>query len=90
MAGLVRPGGADDGLAVLEEGDLLAGQVPVLLDERLLRLQEVHRRVELRLGQLVRVGDAEARLGRLERYSAASAIWIGLSGMVISPVYFFE
>ena len=31
------------------------------------------------------------RLGlSFERYSAASAIWIGLFGMVISPAYFFE
>ena len=84
---LVRPGRADDRVAVLEQVDLVRGQRPVLLDQRLLLLEQVDRRVELRLGELVRVGDAEVGCV-FDRYSAASAIWIGLSGTVTLPLYF--
>ena len=57
------------------------------LIERPLLLQQADRRVELLLVQLVGILDPERRL-RLHRYSAASAIWIGLFGTVILPLNF--
>ena len=83
---LVRPRGADRRPAVLEQVDLVGREGPVLLHERPLLLEQLHRRVELRLRQLVRVLDPEAGFV-FDRYSAASAIWIGLSGIVILPLF---
>ena len=59
---LVRPRGADEGVAVLEHVDLDRCARPVLLDQLALLRQERDGGVELLLGQLVRVLDAEARL----------------------------
>ena len=56
---LVRPRGADHRVAVLEQVDLVGGERPVLLDQRLLLLEQVDRRVELGLVELVGVPDAE-------------------------------
>ena len=47
---------------VLEQRNLLARKVPVLLDERVLGLEERHGGVELSLGQLVWVGDTKTGL----------------------------
>ena len=65
---LVRPGRSDDRLAGLERRDRVRVRdaVPVLADVRPLLLQEVDRSVELVLVELVRILDAEVRLGRLQ------------------------
>ena len=63
---LVRPGGPDDRRGVGEVGDLVGVQRPVLGHPRLLRGQQGHGGIELGLGQLVRVGDPQGRVGRLE------------------------
>ena len=59
--------------AIGEVVDLGAERGPVLAHERVLRLEQLDGRVELRLGQLVDIGDAQLRLWDL-RYSAASAM----------------
>src|SRR6267378_6757200 len=63
LDGLVRPCGADNDVAVLEERDLITGRGPVLLDQRSLLLEQGDCGVELLLGQLIRVLDAEVGLG---------------------------
>ena len=85
-SGLVRPRRADDPSLFWNSEISSDAEVPVLLDERLLLLEQVHRRVELRLCELVRIGDPEVGLV-FDRYSAASAIWIGLSGTVTLPEF---
>ena len=61
---LVRPGGADHGVAVLEQLDLVGGERPVLLDQRALLLQQLDGGVQLLLVELVGILDAEARILR--------------------------
>ncbi len=62
LVGLVGPRVADHHVAALEKADLVACAGPVLLDEGSLLLQQSDDRVELRLRQLIRVGDVQTRV----------------------------
>ena len=67
--GLIRPGRPDHHVMVREQRDFLRGEVPVFLDQWTLLLEQVDGGVELRLRQLIGIGDAETglRLHQVER-----------------------
>ena len=64
--GLVRPGRSDDDVAAREVVDLVGVAAQYLPMKAVLCLQQVDRGVELRLGQLVGIGDPEIRLVGLQ------------------------
>src|SRR5713101_914853 len=85
LDGLVRPRGPDDDVAILEQRDLIAGRAQYFLIKGLCCFSKATDASNCLC--VSSYGSLIPRLGCVfMRYSAASAIWMGLSGTVTRPL----